>query len=146
VTAPSAHRRSAAVRTLLALLLFQGLSGIAGGAALVAKPSGAVLRMPVSNLRDSPFHDFLVPGLILLLVLGVSPLLTLAGLWARQAWAWYSSFAVGCGLVIFEIVEVSVVGFSFLQIVYGAVGVAIAAVTLLPTVRRYCDVCVLGGS
>lgn len=133
-------RRPAAVRTLLVLLLFQGLSGIAGGVALVARPSGGVLKMPVSTLRGSPFHDFLIPGLILLLALGISPLVTLAGLWAWHAWAWYLSFAMGCGLVIFEIVEVAVVGFSLLQVVYGAVGVAIAAVTLLPTVRRYCNV------
>lgn len=130
----------------MALLFFQGISAIAGGVALVASPDGAIMHMPLSNLHGSPFSDFLVPGIILLLVLGVFPLIVLVGMWQRRARAWYGSFAVGCGLVIFEIVEVTVIPFSVLQAVYGATGVLIALLTLLAPVRRYCGVRVLGGA
>ncbi len=36
-------------------------------------PRGGVLQMPVSWLDGSSFHDYLIPGLILLLTLGCSP-------------------------------------------------------------------------
>lgn len=138
--APLPQRRTAAVWALLALLLIQSARGIAGGAALAAAPDGHILKMPVSDLQGSPFADYLVPGLILLLVLGVFPLVVLAGLWRRRAWAWYGSFAVGCGLVIWIAVEAMIISYSVLQPVFGTVGALIALATLLPSVRRYCGV------
>ncbi|MGO8684040.1 MAG: hypothetical protein ACLQUT_05605 [Thermoleophilia bacterium] len=138
--------RSAAVWTLLLLLLLQAISGLAGGASLVAKPSGDVFKMPVANLRGSPFHDYLIPGLILLLVLGAGPLITLVGLWRRQAWAWFAAFAIGCGLIIWIVVEALLTPYSVLQVVYGIVGLLIALVTLVPSVRRYSDMRLLGSA
>jgi hypothetical protein len=136
--------RSAAVWTLLLLLLLQAISGLAGGASLVVKPSGDVFKMPVANLRGSPFHDYLIPGLILLLVLGAGPLITLVGLWWRQAWAWFAALAIGCALIIWIVVEALLTPYSVLQVVYGVVGLLIALVTLVPSVRRYSDVSPLG--
>ena len=72
-------RRPAAAWILLILLLVQGLGGIGGGLSLVLKPDGSVMGMPVSHLDGSPFSDYLIPGLILLLVLGVLPLVAAAG-------------------------------------------------------------------
>lgn len=138
---PSRH--TVAVRVLMALLLIQGLGGLAGGAALTAKPSGGIMKMPVSYLQGSPFSDYLIPGLILGLVLGIFPLVVLAGLWRARTWAWYGSFVVGCGLVIWVMVEVTIIPYNVLQPVFGAVGVLIALTTLLAPVRRYCGV-VLG--
>jgi hypothetical protein len=43
-------------------------------------------------------------------VLGVFPPVVALGLLRRRRWAWFGAFAVGCGLVIFELVEISVVG------------------------------------
>ena len=137
-------RRPAALWTLLALLLLQGISGLAGGISLVLGPKGEILKMPVSYLDGSPFADYRVPGLILLLVLGVFPLAALVGLWLRRPWAWYAAFAVGCGLLIWILVEVTIIPFDMLQVIFGAVGALITMVTLLAPVRRYCGVSVLG--
>ena len=130
--------RPAAVWALMALLLLQGISGIAGGVALVAAPDGRIMQMPVSYLDGSPFSDYLIPGLILLLVLGVFPLVVLAELWLRPRPAWYGTFAVGCGLIIWILVEVLIIPLSVLQAFFGVVGVLIAVVTLLPAERRCC--------
>jgi hypothetical protein len=135
-------RRGPAVSLLLVLLLVQGIGGTAGGASLVARPNGAVMHMPVSYLKGSPFADYLVPGLCLLLVLGVWPFVTFAGLWLRRAWAWYSAVAIGCGLVIFELVEVQFIPFSWMQPVFGTVGALIALLSLTPAVRRYAGVAI----
>ncbi len=133
-------RRSLAVWIVLALLLIQGLGGMAGGLSLSLKPDGSIMHMPVSYLDGSPFPDYLVPGLCLLVVLGIAPLVALAALWLRMAWAWYLTFAIGCGLVIFELVEVQFIPFSWLQPFFGTVGLLIAVLSLLPSVRRYAGV------
>src|SRR5690554_4630226 len=57
--------RPAGVHLLIALLLLLAVNALAGGAALVAEPSGRLLGMPVSLLAGSPFEDYLVPGVIL---------------------------------------------------------------------------------
>lgn len=59
-------------------------------------------------------------------------------MWRGRGWAWYASFAVGCGLVIWIGVQVTIVPFDVLQVIYLAVGVLIATLTLLPSVQRAC--------
>ena len=56
--------------------------------------------------------------------------------WLRRAWAWYSAVAMGCGLVIFELVEVQFIPFSWMQPVFGVVG-ALIVLSASPAVRRY---------
>jgi hypothetical protein len=105
--------------------------------ALSIKTDGSIMKMPVSQLSGSPFHDYRVPGLILPRLLGVVPLITLIGVWARRAWAWYASFAIGCALVVWILVEITIIDYSILQPVFGSVGALIVVFTLVPQVRRY---------
>jgi hypothetical protein len=136
MTATDVKRRPAGVWILLVLLVIQGLGGLGGGLSLAIKPDGSIMKMPLSYLDGSPFPDFLVPGLILFLVLGVLPLVAAAGLWLRRTWGWYAAFAVGCGLMIWILVEITIIPFSWLQPVFGVVGVLIFAVAALKSVRR----------
>jgi hypothetical protein len=56
------------------LLAFLGISALGGGRALIISPSGKLLGgLPLSILKNSPFEDFLNPGIILFLVLGIIP-------------------------------------------------------------------------
>ena len=48
-------------------LLFLGVSAGAGSIPLITDPSGHALKMPLALLQHSPFHNFFLPGLILLL-------------------------------------------------------------------------------
>jgi hypothetical protein len=123
---------------LFALLVLQALGGLAGGGALAAKPDGSLLKMPLSYIRDSPFPDYRIPGLLLFLVLGVFPLVVAVGLLQRRPWAWYGAFAVGCGLIIFELVEYGVIGYNVQQPIWGGVGALIALTSLAPSVQRDC--------
>lgn len=59
---------------LAALCLTVGTTAIAGGITLVARPDGSLLQLPVSVLRHSPFSGFLIPGLILLVIVGFTNL------------------------------------------------------------------------
>jgi hypothetical protein len=129
---------------LLVLLVVQGLGGLAGGLSLAIAPDGSIMKMSTSLLDGSPFRDFLVPGLILLLVLGVLPLVAAAGLWLRRRWAWYAAFVVGCGLMIWILVEITIIPYDALQPIFGGVGLLIFIFSLLKPVRRFYGVSLPG--
>ena len=144
MAATDTSRRPATLWLLLVLLLVQGLGGLAGGLSLALRPDGSIMQMPLSYLDGSPFADYLIPGLILLLVLGVLPLVVVAGLWMRRRWAWYAAVVVGCALMIWILVEMFLIPFSWLQPAFGVVGVLIFAVAVLKSVRRYFGVLLPG--
>lgn len=143
--------RPGSVLLLTMLVGFQALGGLYGGGILVLDPSGDLLGLPLGVLRYGPFTDFLVPGLVLLLVLGVFPSVVTFALWRKlvwnaaarierafgEHWAWVGAGVVGVGLLIWLAVEAWIVGYSFLLLLYGVVGVAILALALLPSTRRY---------
>ena len=132
--------RPVALYLLVAALLFQGASAIAGGIGLVSDPSGGKLQLPANLLQGSPFDDYLVPGLILLIGLGLFPLFVVYGLWRRRAWSWYAALGVGLALIIWIVVETLIIGYISqppLQLIYATLGAVILVLTLLPSVRQY---------
>jgi hypothetical protein len=67
------------IRIIASLLLAgTGAGAVYGGMLLVADPTGWKLGLNTSLLQHSPFDDFLMPGLILLVILGFGSLLVLA--------------------------------------------------------------------
>jgi hypothetical protein len=127
-----------ALYALIAVLAFQGLSGVAGGYGLIADPSGESLGIPIAWLEGSPFTDFLIPGVVLITLLGIVPLFVVYGLWTRRPWAWAASLTVGVVLLVWLGVEIAVIGYEGeppLQAVYTVVAAAIIALTLSASVR-----------
>jgi hypothetical protein len=137
------------VRLLVALMAFQAVSALGGGAAMLLAPRGAVL--PIELLAGSPFETFVIPGLLLFGVLGVLPAIATWALLARPRWeameplerrfgahwSWPFAGALGIALVIFIVVEVALIDGHWLQGLYGGVGLAIVAATLWPDTRRH---------
>jgi hypothetical protein len=127
--------------TAVSLLVFLGLGALAGGIALVLRPDGSILQMPVSMLEGSVFPDYLVPGLILGGLFGIGSLVV-AGMGLRH-WpiAPFLAFAIGVGQMIWIVVELIVIkGISFLHPLYFGVGLAIAAASVAwgwPTLRGW---------
>jgi hypothetical protein len=133
-----ATKRPARVGALLALLVFQGVSGLAGGAALVLDPTGAALGIPQEWLRGSPFDSYLIPGLVLFFLLGALPLVVAWGVRSTARWSWIGALGIGAALVVWIAVQISIVGYQPsppLQVVYGGVGLAILGLSLTPSVR-----------
>ena len=140
------------LRVLSVLLGVLGVGAIFGGLVFVIAPTGAILGIPLSVLRYSPFDDFLIPGLILLIVFGIGSFAALWGVWLRPAWAfgtmltrftgqhwsWSAVVAIGLGQVIWIVTEVLMLrGLSGLHFVFGGLGLLIALVMLEPGLRRY---------
>jgi hypothetical protein len=128
------------VYVLLSLLFFQGLSGVWGGINLVLDPTGNTLQIPLEWLEGSPFSNYLLPGFILLLVLGLYPLGVSYGLWRRSNGSWFAAVSVGGALIIWIAVEILIIGYHPrppLQSIYGSVGLAILALAMVPSVRQF---------
>src|SRR6056297_502984 len=132
-------QKSYSLYSLMILMLFQGLSGLFGGIALVIDPSGELLQMPLSLLEGSPFDTFLIPGIILLTILGIFPMCVVYGLRVRLNWAWMGSLLVSAALIIWIGVEISMVGYHTeppLQLIYGLLGLIMMVLIFLPSVRN----------
>jgi hypothetical protein len=67
-------KRNSAKYLLVILLAILGLGAIYGGSVLIISPSGNLFGMPLSMLDNSPFTNFLIPGIILFSFLGIVPI------------------------------------------------------------------------
>lgn len=57
---------------IAALQTFNGLSGLLGGFLLIYDRSGKSLNMDRQLLTSTPFHSFLIPGIVLFILVGVA--------------------------------------------------------------------------
>ena len=136
--------------SLLFLLGFLGLGALAGGGIFIVSPSGKLFGMPLSMLDKSPFPDFLIPGIILFLVLGlvpcglvfallkkpVSALAERANFFSDMHWAWTGSIYVAFALIIWIQTEmIFLQAVHWLHTVYMVLAIAILFVALLRDVR-----------
>jgi hypothetical protein len=112
-------------------LVYLGLSGIVGAIPLLLHPAGEPWRMPQSLLRHSPFHSYLVPGIILLVANG---LLSLWVLWLamrrHQGYGWWVA-AQGCVLLGWLAVEVAMLRLAvWPHYLFGAVALVLVVAGL----------------
>ncbi len=134
------------------LLAFLGIGALFGGGVLIISPSGKLMGMPLSMLANSPFKDFLIPGIILFSVLGLIPcLLVLALIKNRENMfaeqfnffndmyrSWSFSIYIAFVLIIWiqlEMVFLNAV--SWLHTFYMFLAICIIFVALLPSVRNF---------
>jgi len=140
------------VKLLIFLHAFLGISALIPGAAFIIAPDGHLIQMPLGNIANSPFIDFLIPGILLFVFIGVYPSAVAYSLWRRPSWhwpdilnpfkqlhwSWAGSLSAGLILLIWIISEVQFMEIGFLHIFYFGWGILILLVTLLPGVREYC--------
>lgn len=128
------------VKVLIACVLFQGISGIFGGLGLIIDPTGVTLNLPLNWLQDSPFTDYLIPGIILFTILGVFPIIISVGLIKGSLLSWRLALILAFALIIWIFVEIIIIGYQAdppLQLIYGLLGAAILLFTLSPSTKKY---------
>ena len=112
----------------LGFLAFLALGALGGAAFLVTSPDGSAMQWNVSMLEGSPFTDFFVPGLILGGLFGLGSLAVVVMGLARWRIAPFLAFALGCGQVIWIVVQLAIIGqLSFLHPLFFGLGLGIAA-------------------
>lgn len=137
-TSAGPRHRPIALNALMIILAFQGLSGVAGGLGLVLDPSGSLLAIPIEWLDGSPFGDYLIPGIVLLVGLGVFPLILVTFMWRGIPWSLDAGAGVGVILLVWLGIEIFVIGYQPVppfQAVYAAVGISIIVLAYAPSVR-----------
>jgi hypothetical protein len=115
----------------IVLELFTAAGAIPVGIQLIADPTGASVGFPAGWIEATPFGSYIVPGLYLLLVNGFG-MVILAGLTVARHWTapWLTG-VLGTGLVIWIGVQLFVMPeFSFLQAIFGAIGLGLAAMSV----------------
>lgn len=115
-------------KVCLAVLAVLAAGAVGGAAFLVTSPDGSAMQWNTSMLAGSPFPDFFVPGLILGGLFGLGSLAVAAMGLARFRIAPFLAFAIGCGQMIWIVVELAIIGqLSFLHPLCFGLGLAIAA-------------------
>jgi hypothetical protein len=113
-------------RVLLGLLLFNGLSAVAGGIALMTD----WIPEQTSWVRDTDFPSNYFPGVILMAVVGGSSLIAAVALLKRSDGWQLASIVAGTVMVLWIVGEVaSIRGFHVLQVIYLVTGALVVAWT-----------------
>ncbi len=106
----------------MGVLLFLGVTSVIGAVPLLLDPYGSPLSMPQSMLANSPFHSYLVPGLVLLVCNGLLSLIIFLAVARRQKTYGRWIFVQGIILAVWLLVEIAVLRFMvWAHWFYGAV-------------------------
>ncbi len=96
------------IRIMLAVIeATVGLGAIGGGIAILTGVFDQWL--PLAWLQGTPFSDYTIPGLILLIVIGGGMLVAAATVFVQHEWAVLLSAAMGLVMIGFEIFEVVII-------------------------------------
>ena len=107
--------------------------------------------MKPNLLQHAPFSNYFIPGLLLFVLNGLFPFLIIFGLLFKPDWkifdqfnfykdkhgAWAYSLYSGIIVLIWIIMQQSMVIYFWLQPVIAAIGLLIVTITMLPEVMRY---------
>lgn len=133
-------------------LIFLGVNGFIGGYLMLSDPYGAPMGMPVSVLQSTLFHNFIIPGIFLIVVWGAGSFIVLLGLWlhpqkpafdlvtrwTREHWAWTLCVGLGMGLLIWLTYQVfTLPEIAPVQFILYALAILAVAIPLLPGMRAY---------
>jgi hypothetical protein len=119
-----AGTRDRAERVGLAILDgFLGVTAAIGGLCLLLRVP--FVTPPTDLLAESPFGDYTIPGLALLVLVGGGGMLATALVLRRSPWGTAASAMAGLMILVFEAVELVVIGFTGLLALYILLGFTI---------------------
>jgi len=109
-------------RLLVVLHVIVGVGGLAGGYNAIAHPM-APMGASVELLKNSPFTDFLIPGLILFSIIGVGNLISAVLFLKKLPYQGYISSVFSWALVIWIIVQCMMIqAVVFLHVLFFIIG------------------------
>jgi hypothetical protein len=144
-------RHPVSVWLLVVTLIVLALGGLAGAFGFLSDPSGTGMGMSV-QLERLPVPDYTLPGIFLLVVMCIFPLLLVYGLlvrsrwklldpvvvWSNQHWAWVGSLVLGLGVALWLAIQALYIGFSApIQWFTAFLGLSILVTTLVTPTRKH---------
>jgi hypothetical protein len=108
-----------------ALLLFVGIAAVAGGLGVILDPSGESLGVSVDLLIGSPFKNFLIPGIVLFTVVGLTSLLVSFLTFKQHLLSGGATIVQGFIMIIWIVLQVYWIGWlTPLQLTFLLIGFA----------------------
>ncbi len=124
--------------TAIILLLITAIGAIFGGGALLIDPLGEKLGLPIETLKYSPFENFLIPGLILFIILGLGSLITSIIVIKRVSGYPFLTIFMGFAISIFISVEILMLkDVKFLQIIFAIIGISLVILGIILRKKEY---------
>ena len=100
-------------------------------------PSGTGMGLPSGLLDGLPINNFILPGLFLVVVMGIAPLVIAWGLWKQLGWSSKAAIAQSVILIMWICIQIILWGNPVaLQIIYLIWGVLMLVLCFLPGVRK----------
>jgi hypothetical protein len=136
---------------LIFLLAALSPGAIMGGLLLIIEPQGSHLSLSVALLSSSPFNDFLIPGIVLLSLFGLSPIYIIYALIKKPEnhflqnfnllndhhFSWAFAIYTGLGQIIWiHLQTVMIKTVLPIHTVFTFLGLLIVCVALLPKLRE----------
>jgi hypothetical protein len=144
--------KSIEIYLLVFLVGIEAVGALFGGYNLIKDPSGESIKLPIKLIEATFFPNYLIPGIILFLFLGLFPILLIYPLilkprWKRfnflniypgYHWAWTYTLYTSIILISWINLQVMILGTgSIVQGAYGMFGVIILILTLMPRVKQF---------
>lgn len=116
---------------LFALHVFVGIGAMFGGLAAIINPLEP-LGMPVEPLKNSPFSNYLIPGIILFSVLGIGNIISAVTIRFKWRFQGYISSVFSWALVIWIVVQcIMMNAVAFLHILFFTIGLFEAVLSMI---------------
>lgn len=126
VSANSPESRKFIRYITLLLLVLNGIGALIGGIPMLAYPDGSANGIPLSYLEHSPFANYFIPGLVLVIGNGVFSLLAFLGLLLNvrhHAWLVTGQGIFLLGWIVIQMILIREV--NFLHVAFGSIGIAL---------------------
>ena len=105
------------------LQAFIGVGAVPAGIVMIYNPSGSDLGMTVEMLINSPFANFLIPGIFLLGLNGIGSLIGALASFLRYRSAGKIAIGLGLFLILWIFIQVYWLGLHWLHILYFILGI-----------------------
>lgn len=110
-------------RILLSLHVLVGMGACLGGISALLNPKEPMPGVSVELLKQSPFEDFFIPGLILFFLFGICNLIAACSYLSKRPIQSYFGIVLGSGLVIFIAVQCFMLQMiNSLHLLFGVIG------------------------
>ena len=115
------------MRLLLLLLIgLVAITALTSGILLIYEPDGSLLKLTPGLLESSPFHSYLLPGLILAIIVGGCHFFALVVTGSKLQHSYRISLVSGAVLIGWVIGQMLLLSyFHWLQLVYLFIGLLI---------------------
>ena len=114
------------------LLIFNGISGLGGGIVLILAPDGSLIQMPLDMLKYSPFNDYLIPGIILLLANGILSFVVAISIIKKiKNFPLFIIFQ-GCVSLFWIVIQMLLIrSVHSLHVIYGCIGIIFTVIGII---------------